>query len=215
MDDMTFTLPHPCTISLCGPTGVGKTFLAFDIIKRRIELFSEPINSVTYVYSEFQPKFYELEASDSNVRFTNDVYEIDKIKSGPHLVILDDLQQDLVSDKQKRELVTNFFLRASHHRSISVVLLVQNPFAKGLRDVNLNTQCLILYDYLRDRSVMSHISRQICPGQTKFLQEAYIDAVIRSDFGYLVLTFHPQLKKYKYWVRSSLFPSPETVVYAE
>ena len=78
-----------------------------------------------------------------------------------------------------------------------MVLLVQNPFEKGLRDVNLNTQCLILYDYLRDRSIMSHIARQICPGKTKFLQEAYVDAVIRSEFGYLVLTFHPQLRKYK------------------
>ena len=101
MDDISFTLPHPCTVTLCGPTGVGKTFLAFDMIKRRKELFSEPIEKVTYVYTEFQPKFFELEASDSNVQFTNDLYDIDKIKSGPHLVILDDVQQDLVSDKKR------------------------------------------------------------------------------------------------------------------
>ena len=215
MDEVTFTLPHPCTISICGPTSSGKSFLAFDIIKRRAELFSEAIQEVTYVYSEYQSQFHELEAADSNVKFTNDLFDIDKIKSGPHLVIIDDLQQDLVSDKSKRELVTNFFLRASHHRSISVVIILQNPFVKGLRDISINSQVTIIYDFARDRSIMSRISAQVCPGKTKFLQEAYQDAVTRSDYGYLVLIFHPRLKKYKYWVRSTLFPSSDTVVYAE
>ena len=212
MEDITFTLPHPCTININGSTGVGKTFLTFDIIKKRKELFSEPIDAVTYVYSEFQPKFYEL---GDDVTFTNDLYDIAKIQNGPHLIILDDIQVDLASDKQKREFVTNLFLRGSHHRSISVILICQNPFTKGLRDINLNTQCLILYDYVRDRSVMSHIARQVCPGKSKFLQDAYIDAVTRSEYGYLVMTFHPQLKKFKYWVKNSLFLTPETVVYAE
>ena len=94
MDEVTFTLPHPCTISIYGSTGVGKSYLAFDIIKRRDELFSESIRDVTYCFSEFQTKFHELEAADENVKFTNDLLEIDKIKNGPHLVILDDLQMD-------------------------------------------------------------------------------------------------------------------------
>jgi len=215
MEDITFTLPHPCLMSLCGPTAAGKSTVAFEIIRRRKELFAEPIEKVTYVYTEYQPKFSELEASDRNIRFTKDLNEIDQIKSGPHLVILDDLQQELTTDKKMRELVTQFFLRKSHHRGISCCLLLQNPFAKNLRDINLNSQVMLIWDYARDRSVMSHIAKQICPGQTKFLQQAYEDAVTRSEFGYLVLIFHPRLKKYKYWVRSSLFPSSDTVVYAE
>ena len=111
--------------------------------------------------------------------------------------------------------MTNFFLRASHHRSISVVIILQNPFAKGLRDISINSQVTIIYDFARDRSIISRIGAQVCPGKTKFLQEAYQDAVTRSDWGYIVLIFHPQLKKDKYWVRSTLFPSPDTVVYAE
>ena len=215
MDDISFILPHPSSIILAGPSSLGKSHLAFDIVKRRNELFSEPIEKVTYVYGEFQPQFYDLQSSDSNVKLTDDLFEIDQIKFGPHLIILDDIQTDLTTDKKKRELVTNVFVRGSHHRSISVVLILQNPFAAGLRDVAINSQVNCIWDFPRDRSIMSNYARQVCPGKTRFLQEAYNDAVSRSDYGYLVLLFHPQLKKDKYWVRSSLFPSSDTVAYAE
>ena len=215
MDDINFVLPHPSSIICAGPSSSGKSHLAFEIIKRRNELFSEPIEQVTYVYGEFQPKFYELSSSEDNIKFTNDLFEIDEIKSGPHLLILDDLQQDLVSDKKKRELVTNLFLRGSHHRSISVVLILQNPFVAGLRDVAVNSQVNIIWDFPRDRSIMTNYAKQVAPGKVRFLQQAYEDAVSRSDYGYLVLLFHPQLKKDKYWVRSSLFPTSDTVAYAE
>jgi len=213
MELLDFSIPHPSTISIIAPTGSGKSHLALEIIRRRKEVFSENIENVTFVYSEMQPSFYDLQATDPNVRFTDSLEDIEQIH-GPHLVVVDD-QQDTFSDKAKRDLITRFFIKLSHHRGISVILILQNAFVKALRDVNLNSQFLILFDFPRDRSTIKLIARQVCPGQTGFLSQAYNHAVANKEYGYLCMDFHPAHKKYKYWVRSNVFPSSDCVVYSE
>jgi len=212
MEAINFHVPHPGTMCICGVTGSGKTRLVLEIIKRRKELFSVPIDKVLYIYSDFQPIFADLQ--DVEVTFSNSLVDIEGIIAGPHLVVIDD-HMDTIEKGPHNELIKRFFIKHSHHRNISVVLILQNPFAKGLRDINLNTQTLILFDNPRDKSVINYIARQICPGRTKFLSDAYQRAVSTREFGYLVMDLHPQNRKYKYWVRSDLFPSSTCEVYAE
>jgi hypothetical protein len=52
-------LIHPCTILISGPTGSGKTELVLKLLARR--WFTEPINRVYCLYSEWQPAYRILQ----------------------------------------------------------------------------------------------------------------------------------------------------------
>ena len=213
MDLINFTIPHPATATICGSTGSGKTHLTLELIRRRREIFSEPLEKVVYICCDFQPAFYKLQAVDSDVRFTQNIKELETL-TGPCLVIVDDFQDSLAKG-ELNELITKVYLKYSHHRNYSIVTLLQNPFSPGLRNVNINTQILILTDCPRDRSIIINISRQITPGRTQLLTQAYNAAVSNREFGYLVIDMSPRNKKFKYWLRSHLFPCGECQVYTE
>jgi len=200
-------------MSIVGPTGSGKTFFVADLIRKRQEIISTPIEKVIYVYSDFQPIFYKLQAEDPNILFTNRIQDIEELTTDPCLIILDD-QMDTLGRGKDNDLVTRFFIKHSHHRGASVALILQNAFKPGLREININTQYLVMYDQPRDRSTIRTLARQICPGQAQFLQDAYQKAVQDRDYGYLFIDLHPRNKKYKYWLRSHVFPIEECEVYS-
>lgn len=81
------------------------------------------------------------------------------------------------------------FTQGCHHRRLSVVLITQNLFPKGSKSkaIALNTYYLILMKNARDASQISMLSRQLYPGCSSLLVEAYKDAT-KQSFGYLV---HP------------------------
>lgn len=70
---------------------------------------------------------------------------------------------------------------------------------------------MAFFNQIRDRSTIVNIAKQFCPGQAKFLIEAYKQCV-RVKFRPLILDFH-QLSQDKFRVRSSFFPSPECEIY--
>lgn len=213
MDGINLQIPHPATISVVGSTGGGKTHLVLDLIRNRDKVFSEPLQKVCYIYSDFQPSFHHIQATDPDVNFTQDLSCIESL-TGPCLLVIDDHQEAIAKGKNN-ELVTRLYTTHAHHRNISTILILQNPFSNGLRTINLNTQVLILCDNPRDRSVARFIARQICPGRTELLTSAYNRAVAQREFGYLVIDLHPKNKRYKYWLRSHVMPSDDLEVYTE
>ena len=90
----------------------------------------------------------------------------------------------------------------------SVVLVLQNAFRAGLRDINLNTNYLVVFGQFRDRSTMSLMAKQIMPGEGKFLQECYNRVVDGGPYKYLFLNLHPR-DRTRYWLRSSIFSDAE------
>ena len=180
MDLINFELIHPFTMCVVGPTRSGKTFFVADLIRNRKTLIDKPLEKVVYVYCDFQPIFYELQAEDPNIIFTNCLQEIEELATESTLLIVDD-QMDVAAKGKDNELLTRFFLKHSHHRGVSIALILQNAFKSSLREVNINTMYLILFDQPRDRSTIVTLARQICPGQVRFLQESYQKAVEGKD----------------------------------
>ena len=88
---------------------------------------------------------------------------------------------------------------------------LQNAFPAKLRTVNINSMYLIFFNQIRDRSTIVNIAKQFCPGQTKYLLDAYKKCV-SVKFRPLVLDFH-QFSNDKFRVRSSLFPSEDCEIY--
>jgi len=184
-----------------------------DLIKRRKEVINTPIEKVIYVYFDFQPIFHELQKSDPNIIFTNNIHELNDLITNPCLIILDD-QQDLISnDKEVEKIVSNLFIKTAHHHQASTICVAQNAHARNFINITRNTNYLFLFDLLGDKSILISKSRQICPGQSRFLLDAYEKALSLRNYGYLMLCFHPGRTYKKFWARSHLDPVIECQVY--
>ena len=104
-----------------------------------------------------------------------------------HLIIIDDQMNDL--DQKVANLFTNY----SHHRNLSVMLIVQNLFNRNKyhRKISLYTHYMILFKNTRDMSQIMALAHQMYPRRTQFVLEAFARATAKPH-GY-VLT---DMKKY-------------------
>jgi hypothetical protein len=87
-------------------------------------------------------------------------------------------------------VIAIIFTKASHHMNLSVIFLSQNLFLQGrqTRTISLNSHYMAIFKNPRDRAQFSFLSRQIFPGDTKYLNECFTDAT-SEPHGYLCLDF--------------------------
>ncbi len=202
------------SICVVGPTGVGKTRWVVRLLKSLDGMYArDPPKKILYCYGSFQPLFDDLERDIP--RFTlhqglPNGAEIDEFADGEHgLVVLDDLMQQVVENPD----VELLFTRGCHHRNISVIFVSQNLYSRGksARTIALNTWYLVLFKNVRDTSQISTLGRQMFPGKSRILVEAYQDATKKS-FGYLVVDMSPYGED-KYRLRTRIFRGEDPVVY--
>jgi hypothetical protein len=197
---MDVRLKHPFTCTIAGPTGSGKTQFVFRLIKNANELINEPPESIMYCYGEFQPIFTEL----PGVEFQEGLPDVGRFDGRRRvLLIIDDLMNE--ADQN----VCNLFTKLSHHRNVSVVFVTQNLFHKNrhVRTMNLNTHYLVIFKNPRDANQVATLARQMYPGRSKFVLEAFEDATKRP-YGYLLIDLKPDTGE-KYRIRTNVFPDDE------
>ena len=83
--------------------------------------------------------------------------------------------------------MSKLFTKESHHHNLSVMFIVQNLFDKNkeIRTISLNSHYLVVFKNPRDASQITHLAKQMYPGKTKYVQEAFLDAT-NQPHGYLV-----------------------------
>uniref|UniRef100_A0ABD2W5X1 AAA+ ATPase domain-containing protein n=1 Tax=Trichogramma kaykai TaxID=54128 RepID=A0ABD2W5X1_9HYME len=173
---------HPWTSMLCGPTGCGKTFFVKKFLKNIDPMSDTRFARVILYYSEWQPTYRELEVD--NIEFHEGLPQNSDYAGDPRpkLIIIDNLM------RQSNGVICDLFTKNSHHNNLSVIYITQNLFqqGRGQRDVSLNSHYIVIFRNVRDRGQIQHLTRQIYPEDTRFLQEAYWDATSRP-YGYILL----------------------------
>lgn len=176
----------------------------FRLISHAQEMMNPPPEKIIYCYGEFQPIFNEF----PQVTFHEGLPDIDQF-TGQHrtLLILDDLMTET------NDSVSNIFTKISHHRNVSVIYLSQNLFYKSKqnRTMSLNAHYLVIFKNPRDTSQIAVLSRQMFPGQSSFLIDAYKDAT-EKPYGYLLIDLKQDTEE-KYRIRTNIFPSERNYVY--
>jgi len=213
MDYLDFSLISPFTCSIIGGTQSGKTDFTLSLIERRKEVINKPIDKVLYIYSDYQPIFYDSEKSDPNIVFTDNIYDLNNLVQNPCLVIIDDHQDIISENKDVAKLVSSFFIKKAHHLSASTIVICQNGFADRFVNIARNSNYVIIFDLLGDKSILTMKNRQCCPHNPGFLPDAYQKAMELRNYAYLFLDFHPARTYKKYWARSHLDPVPDCQVY--
>ena len=207
---------HPCS-SMCiaGCTGSGKTHWVLRLLKHLPGMYQDsPPQSVMYCYGVYQPLFDDMEKEVPNLTFHQGLPTRENIEDFTqdgqhHLLILDDLMSEVAASKTVQDLFCQF----CHHRNVSVIYITQNIFQQGkcARSIALNTYYLVLMRALRAASQISHLGRQLYPGNGSMLEEVYRDCT-QEPYSYLVIDLAPQSED-KYRQHTHIFPDKDPIVY--
>jgi hypothetical protein len=201
-----FVFKHPFTCIVSGPTQCGKTHFTLSLLENIDKLVTPRPARILWCKGEDQ----HLDVP-GNVEVHEGLDVIDDISgTEPTLLILDDLMQEAGDEKQ----VVNLFTKGSHHRNLSVIMLIQNMFHRGkfARTMSLNTHYMVLFKNPRDAGQIRVLAGQLFPGNTQFLVDAYRQATSRAH-GYLVLDFKQDTPD-TLRVVSDILPKEEGFYYA-
>lgn len=203
-----FQFKHPFTCMICGPTQSGKTNFTFELLEN-VEKLVDPVpTKIIWCFGEYQARLEKLPKSVVLCEgITDGLNEIDGEQR--NLIILDDLMDEVGENKEVAEL----FTKGSHHRNLSVIVILQNVFHQGanMRTMNLNAHYLILFKNPRDAGQIRCLSTQMFPGRGKYLVDAYKQATSRPH-GYLLLDLKQGTKDNRR-VLSDILPSEEKFYY--
>lgn len=177
-------LRHPFTMLISGPTGCGKTTWLKKLINDRASI-PKP-DRIIYFYGEYQSAFKEFK----KVTFVHGL-RLEALNSTgckSVWIIIDDLMSDAVNNKA----ISDLFTKGSHHRNVSVILVVQNFFVRGkeMRNISLNSHYIVLFKNPRDKTISLNIARQMYPHKSSIFNEIFEDAT-RKPFSYLFIDLKP------------------------
>ena len=204
----------PCS-SMCvsGQTGSGKTRFVYRLLQNLSQMYvKESPVSVLYCYGIHQPLYDDMERTIPHLSLRQGLpstEELDQSDGKHRLIVIDDLMHHVINNPDMELL----FTQGCHHRRISVIFITQNLFPRGSksRTIALNTYYLVLLKNARDASQVGILGRQLFPGRSRFLTEAYADAT-KEPYGYLVVDTSPHADD-RYRVRTHVFPGEHPIVY--
>ena len=197
---------HPFTCIVAGPTQSGKT----EFVKRFIENLEDMVTPlptrIVWSYGEWQPAYQTLL---DNVDFVQGLPDLPVYSKEPLLVVIDDQMHGV--DRR----ITSLFTKGSHHRNLSIVYIVQNLFDqhKEHRTISLNSHYLMIFKNPRDGSQIVHLAKQMYPGKTHYLRQAFALAT-GQPHGYLLIDLK-QATPEGMRLRSHIFPGESQEVYVE
>ena len=193
-------LKHPYTCIVSGPTSSGKTWWVFRLIRHASEMIVPAPESIIYCYGEFQEVFTQY----PQVEFCEGLTDTSRFDGSKRiLLILDDLLTET------NDSVCNIFTKLSHHRNMSVIYLTQNIFykSKHSRTLSLNSHYIVMFKSPRDAHQVATLGRQMYPGKSKFLVEAFKNST-EKPYGYLLIDLKPDTEE-KYRIRTNIFPDDD------
>ena len=210
------SLQSPFTMCISGMTKSGKSTLTGEILRRRNEIIQTPdgktIDRVVYCYTEDQPKFFaSLKAAIPCIEFNQGLP--DDYSDGTDqnsLVVLD----DLMSEASKSKDASMAFTRTSHHRNVSIIILVQSFFHKNIRTITTNCAYLILTKNPRDSSFLACLGRQMNGGRNHEQLNTAYKQCMKIPYGYVFIDL-TQEQNDLYRIRDSVFPENCTVFSAK
>ena len=108
-----------------------------------------------------------------------------------HIIVLDDLMQNIVKSADMQELFTKY----CHHKNITTIMVSQNAFQKGPNacNISLNTHIHILFANKRDKSQVSVFAHQLFHSKRK--KKCFLDVYdehMKNQFTYLAINCTPQ-----------------------
>ncbi len=204
-----FKIKTPATVLFVGNTSAGKTYKVKEVLDNLDVVFDTVPCKIVYIYAYWQEIYSKMLEKNPGIIFIKNVPDdIDNYfdPSFPSCLIIDDMLQEIKTDKAIATKVANFFVKGSHHLNTTVILLSQELFPKDnvFRTISTNSQYLFCFKNIRDSVGISILCRQICPLNWKKLLECFQDATSKA-YNPMIFDLHPKSKDSLRW-RCGLTP---------
>ena len=200
---------HPFTMTVSAPTGSGKSYLVYNILRNN-RLQPSP-RRIVVLYKRWQPLYDEMKKTIPNIEFMQGVPSgLDKDgyfnARKPNLLILD----DLMSTTANNSVIADLFSEGSHHRNLSVINITQNLFPPGKISTTQrrNTQYMIIFKSPMSQDQIRTIGSFMFPGRVPKFLEIYQKATAPA-YGYLLIDAKPDTPE-SYRFKHQLFVIKES-----
>ena len=203
------------TFSICGATSSGKSEWMFRFLRHAQVMFDgPPPEKIYYCYGIWTKRYSEIQQELPYIIFheglpTREELEEWSSESKHTICVLDDMAHE-IRESQEMELL---FTRYCHHLQITSFFLMQVLFQKGrsAKAISQNSFYTVLFRLGRDISSVAFLGRQMYPGRSHLLTEAYSDAMSKP-YNYLVVDSSPHAIA-EYRLRSQIFPGEDVLIY--
>ncbi len=200
---------------IAAQSGSGKsTFIKNLLLNKDVMWETDPPRKIRYYYGIWTKMYEELQKQLPNIEFIENLPSVQEVMdfTDPDVhsaIILDDLMS--VADSEVVELL---FSRISHHRTCSVVLVLQNLFNQGrrMRTIQLNSKYVVILRSPRDVTQLRVLGMQLFPKTPLAIQEAYEDVMEHQQYGHLVIDMSSQCDNDKR-IRTQVLPGQDTHCY--
>lgn len=194
MSTYDLSIKHPFSMLIVGPSGSGKTMFVTKLLRNRAEMIDDAPKRVIWYYGAWQPLFDQLD-----YEFREGIPEVNDDSN--YIMVVDDLMCEA------QEQVSQVFTKYRHHSKISCIFLCQNLFPRGpySRNISLNSNYIVLMKNSRDKAQINHLARQVYPGRSKILTQAFENAT-KDPFSYLFVDF-AQTTPEELRLRTNIFPA--------
>ena len=186
-------LSHPFSMLISGGRGVGKTVFTKKILKNATSIIDNPPERIVWCYAKHQPALLdELLKIVSDIEYVEGIPEnLESMfnRSVSNLVILDDLMDEGGDSKAVSQLFTR-----GRHDNLSVIFLTQNLFHPKQRNISLNSDYMVIFKNVRDKSQFTNLAKQFMPNHVNFMKWVFQDAT-RLPHSYLFLDMKPETEE--------------------
>lgn len=175
----------PCSILVTGCSQAGKTKWCLDLLQNAEKLFSRVPQHV-YWFHGVETSTTKALANKENITLVKGIPEngFDDYLLSNSLFIIDDLLLESVENKH----VTNLFTRESHHRKITIVLILQDLFSYGKQRKTFlrNSHYLVLFKTPLDKSSIYTIAQRIMPKKIRLFMSIF-ETATKKPYSYLFI----------------------------
>ena len=186
-------LSHPFRMLISGGRGVGRTVFTKKMLKDVTSVIDNPPKRIVWCYAKHQPALLdELLKIVPGIEYVEGIPEnLESMfnRSVSNLVILDDLMDEGGDSKAVSQLFTR-----GRHDNLSVIFLTQNLFHPKQRNISLNSDYMVIFKNVRDKSQFTNLAKQFMPNHVNFMKWVFQDAT-RLPHSYLFLDMKPETEE--------------------
>ena len=186
-------LYHPFSMLISGGRGVGKTVFTKKMLKNATSIIDNPPERIVWCYAKHQPALLnELLKIVPDIEYVEGIPEnLESMfnRSVSNLAILDDLMDEGGDSKAVSQLFTR-----GRHDNLSVIFLTQNLFHPKQRNISLNSDYMVIFKNVRDKSQFTNLAKQFMPNHVNFMKWVFQDAT-RLLHSYLFLDMKPETEE--------------------
>ena len=175
----------PCSMLISGCSQAGKTQWCLNLLKNAERIFTKTPQHVFWFYGVETTTTNAL-ANKENITLVKGIPEngFDDYLLSDSLFIID----DLLLESGENIHVTNLFTRESHHKKITIVLILQDLFSYGKHRKTFlrNSHYLVLYKTPLDKSSIYTIAQRIMPKNIRLFISIF-ETATKKPYSYLFI----------------------------